>query len=136
MLSAEVEIPIRFSEVDSLRIVWHGHYIQYFEDAREAFGAKYNFRYLEVYGKGYVMPIVKISCEYKRPLKYGDTAIVKADYIPTEAAKVIFKYEIRSKASQELLATGESMQVFLDSDMNLMLTVPEYIQQWKKQHGL
>lgn len=29
---------IRFSEVDSMNVVWHGSYPLYFEDAREAFG--------------------------------------------------------------------------------------------------
>ena len=38
MLKNTVEIPIRFSEVDSLHVVWHGHYVKYFEDGREAFG--------------------------------------------------------------------------------------------------
>ena len=31
MLKNYVEIPVRFNEVDSLRVVWHGHYIKYFE---------------------------------------------------------------------------------------------------------
>ena len=41
-LTAQVEIPIRFSEVDSMGIVWHGSYAAYVEEAREAFGVKYN----------------------------------------------------------------------------------------------
>ena len=41
-LQAEKEIEIRFSEVDSMNIVWHGSYVLYLEDAREAFGKKYN----------------------------------------------------------------------------------------------
>ena len=32
------EIPIKFSEIDSMRIVWHGNYVVYFEDGRESFG--------------------------------------------------------------------------------------------------
>ena len=40
-LTESKQILIRFSEVDSMSIVWHGSYVQYFEDAREAFGRKY-----------------------------------------------------------------------------------------------
>ncbi len=29
---------VRFSEIDSMQIVWHGEYVRYFEDGREAFG--------------------------------------------------------------------------------------------------
>ena len=41
ILSVTKPFEIRFSEVDSMGVVWHGHYVKYFEDAREAFGAKY-----------------------------------------------------------------------------------------------
>lgn len=34
-LSASKKFEIRFSEVDSMNIVWHGSYPLYFEDARE-----------------------------------------------------------------------------------------------------
>lgn len=37
-LTAELEFDVRFSEVDSMNVVWHGSYPLYFEDAREAFG--------------------------------------------------------------------------------------------------
>jgi hypothetical protein len=37
-LIEKTAIPVRFNEADPLGIVWHGHYIRYFEDGREAFG--------------------------------------------------------------------------------------------------
>jgi acyl-CoA thioester hydrolase len=40
---------VRFSEVDSLRIVWHGHYLKYFEDGRDAWGAEFGRDFLEIY---------------------------------------------------------------------------------------
>ena len=56
------EILVRFSEVDSMRIVWHGNYLKYFEDGREAFGLKYNLGYLDVYKHNVMIPIVKVNC--------------------------------------------------------------------------
>ena len=46
------EFDVRFSEADPLGIVWHGHYVRYFEDGREAFGEAYNLRYLDFYRQG------------------------------------------------------------------------------------
>ena len=40
-LKTTVPLKIRFSEVDSMNIVWHGSYMMYFEDAREAFGREF-----------------------------------------------------------------------------------------------
>ena len=39
-LSETVRVQVRFSEVDSIHMVWHGHYITYMEDAREALARK------------------------------------------------------------------------------------------------
>jgi len=136
MLTHEVEVPVRFSEVDSLHIVWHGHYVRYFEDAREAFGLKYGIHYLDVHRAGYSIPIVKVHCDYKRSLKYGDTAVVQATYVDSEAAKLIFTFIIRNKNTNELVATGETVQVFLDSNKELSLTIPSFLLKWKKQNGL
>ena len=40
-LRASKVFDVRFSEVDSMNVVWHGSYMLYFEDAREEFGRKY-----------------------------------------------------------------------------------------------
>ena len=51
-LKTSKEFEIRFSEVDSMNIVWHGSYMMYFEDAREAFGREYGIAYLDIFGNG------------------------------------------------------------------------------------
>lgn len=135
-LSHETEVLVRFSEVDSLLIVWHGHYVRYFEDAREAFGLKYGIHYLDVHKAGYSTPIVNVQCNYKRSLKYGDTALVEATFVNAEAAKLIFKFIIRNKETKEIIATGETIQVFLDLNKDLCLTIPPFFSSWKKSNGI
>ena len=46
ILKHSKDIEIRFSEIDSMGVVWHGSYTLYFEDAREAFGQKYGLGYM------------------------------------------------------------------------------------------
>ena len=60
-LTAEKDFEVRFSEVDSMNIVWHGSYPLYFEDAREAFGAKYGLGYMTIFSNGYFAPLVGLS---------------------------------------------------------------------------
>jgi acyl-CoA thioester hydrolase len=130
------EIPVRFNEVDSMQIVWHGHYVQYMEEGREAFGKKFGISYMDWKATGYMVPLVKISCEYKKPLQYGDTAIVETRLVDTDAAKIIYSFRIFRASDQELVAAGESVQVFLDMDRELILTVPNFFHEWKVKHGL
>ncbi len=127
---------VRFSEVDSLRIVWHGHYIKYFEDGREAFGKQYGLGYLDFFEQKLVTPVVDINCHYKSQLVYGDEIIVETEFINTEAAKIIFEYKVFKKDDHSLVATGRSVQVFLSTNGELILTNPDFYVDWKKKQGV
>jgi acyl-CoA thioester hydrolase len=60
VLSERAEVLVRFNEADPLGIVWHGHYIRYFEDGREAFGGKYWLLYIYILDLGYTVPVVNV----------------------------------------------------------------------------
>ncbi|HEX2683950.1 MAG TPA: acyl-CoA thioesterase [Ferruginibacter sp.] len=136
-LNNRTEILVRFNEADPLGIVWHGHYIRYLEDGREAFGNEHGLGYLDVYRLGFVIPVVSVQCDYKRSLRYGDRVIVETKYIPTEAAKMKFTYRLFNAATGELVATGSSVQVFLSKDdSELQLANPPFFEAWKKKHDL
>lgn len=124
---------VRFSEVDSMRIVWHGEYIRYFEDGRESFGKKYGLSYMDLYAAGYTIPMVEINCEYKSPLRVDDRAIIETRYINSSSAKVIFEYSIFRESDNALVATGRSVQVFLDKNFELVLYCPDVVMEWKKR---
>ncbi len=134
-LSFETHFRVRFQEADPLGIVWHGHYITYFEDGREAFGREYGISYLDVQSHGFTTPIVKSCCEHKLPLKYGDVARIKTIYVDSLAAKIVFKYLIYNDAD-EVVCTGETIQVFLDGNGELALTFPAFFSEWKERMGL
>jgi len=136
-LSEKIEVKVRFSESDPLGIVWHGHYLRYFEDGREAFGEKHGLRYLDIYKHGYVAPIVTVNCNYKKPLQYGDVAIIETTFINSPAAKINFQYKIYVPESHQLFAEGSSVQVFLNKDsMLLQPTNPDFFEAWKKAQNL
>lgn len=136
-LSNRTEVPVRFNEADPLGIVWHGHYIRYFEDGRESFGNMHGLGYLDVYKKGFVTPIVSIDCKFKRPLRYGDRVIVETTFLPCDAAKMKFIYRLYNASTGELVANGSSIQVFLDKEgLLLQLVNPPFFEEWKKQHNL
>ncbi|MAB57934.1 MAG: 4-hydroxybenzoyl-CoA thioesterase [Aequorivita sp.] len=134
-ISFTSEIRVRFTETDPLGIVWHGNYIQYFEDGREAFGREHGISYLEQKANGYTSPIVKSSCEHKLPLRYGDVATIKTTFIPSPAAKMIFQYRIFDPKGR-LVCLGETIQVFLNEKGELSLTKPEFFAKWKEKMGL
>lgn len=132
-LKASKQFEVRFSEVDSMNVVWHGSYPLYFEDAREAFGAKYGLEYMSFRDNGYFAPLVELTFHYKRPIRYGMKPRIDITYRPTEAAKIVFDYDIHDSETDELMATGHSVQVFMDTDYQLVWDNPEFYSEWKKR---
>lgn len=127
---------VRFSDVDSMGVVWHGNYVRFFEDGREAFGNLHGINYMDFYNKGVLIPLVKITCDYKKPLKYGDSAVIETRFVNCDAAKLRYDYTIFRNDSDEVVATGSSIQVFLNLDMELLLDFPPFYLEWKRKHNL
>lgn len=133
-LVTRTKFQVRFSEVDSMHVVWHGVYVKYFEDGREHFGREFKgLGYLDFYESNYVAPIVDMQVQYKKSLTINDIAIVEVRYINTEAAKICFEYTIYKEATNEIVATGSTVQVFLNKDEELELVNPEFYLKWKQK---
>ena len=125
---------VRFSEVDSMQVVWHGEYVRYFEDGREAFGRKYpGVGYMDFYANGYTAPIVDIQLQYISPLTVNEVAVIETHFIDTTAAKLCFEYIIHRQSDGALVARGSSVQVFVDRDGNMCLNTPTFFDEWKKR---
>lgn len=129
------EIRVKFNETDAMGIVWHGNYLIYFEEGREAFGREHGISYNDIMAHGYSVPVVKSVCEHKKPLKYGDTARIETTFINTASAKIIYKYCIFD-VNNSIICTGETTQVFLDANRELSLTIPAFFKNWKHKMGL
>ncbi|MFA5573440.1 MAG: acyl-CoA thioesterase [Brumimicrobium sp.] len=123
---------VKFNEVDSLGIVWHGHYISFFEEGREYFGRKHGLSYLDIKANNYTAPIVNVHCDYKASLKFGDTFTVKTFILDCPSSKLILEYEIYNPTG-ELMCEGRTVQVFLDKNGNLALYSPDFFTKWKNK---
>lgn len=135
-LVVEKELEIRFSEVDMMGVVWHGNYPLYLEDAREAFGAEFGLSYALYIKENVFVPIVKMNVDYKRPVRFGMRPVIRIEYVPTDAAKLIFDYKLYDRESGDVFLTARTVQVFMDRDYKLMWFSPDFYTQWKQQMGL
>ena len=133
-LVTTTQTTVRFSEIDSMQVVWHGEYVKYFEDGREAFAREYpGIGYLDFYANGYTAPIVDLQLQYISPLTVNDIATIETRYIDTAATKICFEYIIHRQSDGALVARGSSVQVFVDSEGNMVLNKPSFFEEWKKK---
>ena len=136
ILTDRKEIVVRFSEVDSMGIVWHGNYVKYLEDGRESFGKKFGIGYLDMFANGTMTPLVKVDIDYKNLVEYGETLIVETSYENCDSAKIILNYKIYKKSDNKVAVTARTIQVFVNLQRELLLYPPTFFTDWKKSVGI
>ena len=131
-LSHTCQVRVRFQEVDCLNVVWHGHYVTYLEEGRNAFGREFELGYQDVQREGYIVPLVHVSLDYLAPARMGDVLTVTTRLHPDEAARVGFSYLI-ADSEGKTLATGRTVQAFTDLSGTLVLTRPRFFTEfWER----
>jgi acyl-CoA thioester hydrolase len=109
-ISVESEFTVEFYDVDSMRIVWHGNYIKYFEKARCALLGKIGYGYCEMEESGWIFPLTSVSVKFVNSLHFQDR--VRAKAFLTEYENCIkIKYELYNAQTGKLCAKGESTQM-------------------------
>lgn len=130
-----IRLRVRFSEVDSIRMVWHGNYVQYLEDAREQFGREHNLEYMRFLREGYYAPIVDVHMQYKQVATVNDWLLVKCVYRPTRGGKLVFDYVITRESDGALILEAQTTQLFTSASTGEQDYMPEFFEKWKENEN-
>lgn len=117
-----VQIDIPFHDIDSLGVVWHGHYYKYFELARTALLRKYGFDIPQLHDMGYSMVVIDSQCRYIRPIRYGMQIKVHARIVELEY-RIKINYRITCANRDQRLAKGTTIQATLDAEQGTLIMV-------------
>ncbi len=115
MFSTETEIVVPFHDVDPMQVVWHGHYVKYFEIARCCLLEMFDYSYEQMHESGYAWPVVDMRIKYIKPLRYNQKIVVAADLCEWEY-RLKINYLIRDAATTITLTKGYTIQVAVDLD--------------------
>ncbi|MDP3847122.1 MAG: acyl-CoA thioesterase [Pseudomonas sp.] len=113
VLQAEIEFEVPFFDVDSMEVVWHGHYVKYLEVARCALLDKLGHNYQQMRAAGYAWPIIDLQLRYVRGAQFGQRIKVRADLIEWQN-RLKINYLISDAATGERLTRASSVQVAVD----------------------
>jgi len=113
VVQASVTLEVPFFDVDMMDIVWHGHYVKYFEVARCALLDKINHNYTQMRDSGYAWPVVDIKLRYIKGAIFGQEITVTADLIEWQE-RLKINYLISDAQTGERLTRGSSIQVAVD----------------------
>jgi len=140
MLISKKEIEVRYAETDQMGVVYHANYLVWMEIGRTQLIKDLGFSYAQMEKDGVLSPVVEVNVKYKKPLKYGETAIIHTWIEEYNGFKVVYGYEIYN-SSGELAIQSSSSHVCVKKEsfqpIQLKKTFPDwheaYINALKKE---
>jgi acyl-CoA thioester hydrolase/thioesterase-3 len=101
------EIKVRPDDIDLNNHVHNAKYLDYVQAARfEQMNNNYKMPMEEFLEKGYNWVSSAAQIDWKRPLKLGDTAIVKTQMDSVDGAQCKVNFWIENKVTNKLVAEG------------------------------
>nr|WP_295973639.1 thioesterase family protein [uncultured Bacillus sp.] len=107
MLQSTKKIEVRYAETDQMGVVYHANYLVWMELGRTTLIKDLGFSYAQIEKDGIISPVLDIQVSYKRPLRYGEKAVIKTWIEEYDGIRITYGYEIRNEAG-ELAVTGFS----------------------------
>lgn len=121
---ATVRFEVPFHDVDKMGVVWHGHYLKYFEYART--------KLLQDLGLGgeisgrfpYVWVVIESRIRHTAPLRFEDKIEVTARLVDIDY-RIHVAYEVFNLTTKKRAAKGHTMLATLDGKGEMMLETPQ-----------
>ena len=124
--SCDIEIRVRYAEVDQMGVVHHSRYWVYFEEGRTELLRQAGVVYRDVEATGVFMVIAKCSAKYHAPARYDDVLTLMTTRARFTAARIDHSYELKRKSDGALLVTAETTLACVDPDGRVQ-PIPEAI---------
>ena len=124
----ETPIRVRFNEVDSYQIAWHGHYVAWMEDARNELAGRFGVDAAQIAAAGFRAPVVALELKFLKPARFGEVMRVRTTVVRSQSATLEFHCKIL-REDGGLSARGRTIHALTDADGVLQYTLPEPIAQ-------
>ena len=85
---------VYYYETDRMGIVHHSNYIKWLEEARIDFMEQIGYPFKRIEDEGMMIPVLSVSCTYKKPMRYGEVYSVIIKPISFKGVRFIIEYEI------------------------------------------
>lgn len=122
--SAEVALEVPFHDVDSMQVVWHGHYVKYLEVARTALTRALGMDIADMAKAEVLWPVVVCQLKYIHPLRYGQRFRVRATLDEFEH-RLKVAYVITDETTGKVLNRAHTVQLAVDARTGeVLLDVP------------
>ena len=118
---------VRYRECDPMGIVYHTHYLDYFEAARTEALRHIGLPYRKLEESGVIMPVVDLAVSYHRPALYDDLIDIQTQMTGVPDTRVRIDYVVTRSSDGTRLVTGHVTLCFVDRERNRPIRAPEMV---------
>jgi len=124
--TCDIDIRVRYAEVDQMGALHHSRYWVYFEMGRTELLRRQGVTYRDCEQAGVFFVVARCSAKFLAPARYDDELVLTTTIAKTGAARIDHAYELRRKSDGQLLAAAETTLACVDR-RGQVITMPEAI---------
>jgi acyl-CoA thioester hydrolase len=118
---------VRYRECDPMGVVYHTHYLDYFEAGRTEALRDLGVRYRDLEAEGIIMPVVEANVRYRGPAYYDDVIVVEVAFEEPPRVRVPIEYSVHREGEDDTLVTGHTTLCFMDAERRRPTRPPQQI---------
>lgn len=103
-----VQLRVIFGDTDAMGVVYHGHYLRYFEAGRTEYLRGCGARYRDLEAEGFLLPVTEANVRFVKPARYDDLVRVETVVAELGRASLRFGYRLVREDDGDLLAVGHT----------------------------
>jgi acyl-CoA thioester hydrolase len=126
MLSASVEVRVRYGETDKMGIVYHPNYLTWFEIARIELLDSIGCPYSSLEAKNFFLPVLSCRVEFRRPAHFDDHLRVFVKIDQSSTLRIKANYEVFRE--NVLLAVGETTHAFVSGEGKVVRPPQDFLE--------
>ena len=120
---------VRYRECDPMGVVYHTHYLDWFEAARTEALRSAGVAYASLEADGVIMPVVEASLRYHGPARYDDEVEVEASFGAAPRVRVEIDYAVRRAGESAVLVSGRTVLCFVDVARGRPVAAPRAVRE-------
>lgn len=121
MVRHESKVRVRYAETDQMGVVYHSHFLPYFEVARAEMIREAGYSYKNMEANGVVMPVTEVNIRYLRPARYDDLLSLRSVIRELPEKRLIVETTVYNEAEERLVVGTVTLAFF---DVRQKRTVP------------
>ncbi|MDO5463196.1 MAG: thioesterase family protein [bacterium] len=111
---------VPFYDVDSMRVVYHGNYTKYFEEARCAYFESLGLSYNEMEASGFLLPVISLNIKYIRSCTFAQELAIEVKREANDNL-IILHYLLRDAKTGVICCKGKTRHAAIHIDTKALL---------------